>query len=90
MKPNRYPRDQYPPTNCLAAAIRRLPRAAADVLPHRVGPNLGRYRVTFVVRQNVGHVPPAWFWGVDDGERMADACAPVEEFNDPEGGSGLP
>jgi hypothetical protein len=66
--------NEYPPTKHLAAAIKTLPRASANVRPQTVeidaGPVNGRYRVTFVVRQNPGRGTPTWFWGVESGIRL--------------------
>lgn len=70
---NLYPPHRYPPINCLAAAIKRLPPAGPDVPTQIVdinaGPAFGRYSVTFVVRRNLQHAPPRWFWGVESSER---------------------
>ena len=93
-KQNLYPIDRFPPTNCLAAAIRRLPHPDADVRPQEVdidaGPIFGRYRVTFVVRENSEHSPPSWFWGVESSERIAAGQGGSKELNDPgNDGSGI-
>jgi len=80
-KQNRYPANHYPPTNCLAAAIRDLPKAGPGVPPQKVeidaGRN-GRYSVTFVVRQNAELETPTWFWGVESSERMSGGAAEAE------------
>lgn len=86
-----YPGDRYPPTNCLAAAIKRLPHAGPDVPPQTIDIDaglLGRYSVIFVVRQNPDHVPPTWFWGVESSERVAVGRAGSENLSDPESGGG--
>jgi hypothetical protein len=68
------PSPEFPTSNHLAAAIRKLPRARAEQRPCKVevdaGPSQGQYRVTFVVRRNVRPGPPAWFWGVEGSERF--------------------
>ena len=67
------PKNQLPTSNYLAAAIKKLPKAAPTMSPQTVaidaGP-AGRYRVTFVVRQKAGRRTPVWFWGVDGGEQL--------------------
>jgi len=72
---NHSPKDQFPTSNYLAAAIKKLPTPAPTISPQIVeidtGP-AGRYRVTFVVRQNAGRRTPVWFWGVESGERITD------------------
>jgi hypothetical protein len=74
-KQNLYPPDQYPPTNIIAAAIRNLPKAGPGVRAQKVeidaGPS-GRYRVTFIVRQNAELSTPSWYWGVERSERVAE------------------
>ena len=76
---NLYPIDRFPPTNSLAAAIKRLPHAGPGLSPQTVeidaGPILGRYRVTFVVRENAELSPPSWFWGVQESEKIAQGQA---------------
>jgi hypothetical protein len=60
---NRYPEDQYPSLNNLAAAIKTLPRPTANVM-HQViefTGSMGRFLVTFVVRQNVEQKTPSWY-----------------------------
>ena len=75
-KVNLFPIGRYPPSNALAAAIKHLPRPEPSLAPQTVdidaGPILGRYKVTFVVRPNHEHEPPAWFWGVGSSERIAE------------------
>jgi hypothetical protein len=76
---NSFPDDRYPPTNALAAAIKRLPPPGPDVLPERIeinaGPGLGLYRVLFIVRQNRCLTRLAWFWGVESGEKLPPIAA---------------
>ena len=71
---NRYSNDQFPPTNLIAAAIRNLPKPDRNIPPQRVvidaGPVEGRYSVIFVVRLNSDLQEPAWFWGIESGERI--------------------
>ena len=71
---NRHPRNRFPPSNYLSAAIKALPRARPDVPPQTVeidaGRIHGRYSVTFVVRPNPRQGTPAWFWGVKSSERI--------------------
>jgi hypothetical protein len=83
---NRYPRDQYPPTNYLAAAIKDLPTPDLNIPPQTVeidAGSLGRYRVTFVVRQNAELPMPTWFWGIESGQRIGSAQGPAAGVNDP-------
>ena len=82
-KHNLYPPDQYPPTNSLAAAIKKLPKAGPGVPRQEVevdaGSTCARYRVTFVVRQNAELGTPAWFWGVESSVRLSgDPSGPGE------------
>jgi len=74
---NLFPIDRYPPSNCLAAAIRILPHAGPRVPAQRVeinaGPIFGVYTVRFVVRENQAREPTAWYWGVENGERIVAA-----------------
>ena len=80
-------KDQYPPTNHLAAAIKKLPKPGPGVQPQTVeidaGPGFGVYSVTFVVRQNPGRRTQAWFWGVENGEKIGTQRP---ELSDPESG----
>lgn len=73
-KQDLFPADQYPPTNLLAAAIKRLPTPGPDVVPRWIeidaGPGLGRYSVIFTVRANSRPVRPGWFWGVGQGVKL--------------------
>ena len=72
---NRFPKDQTPTSNYLAAAIKNLPTPTPTISPQTVeidGGPAGRFRVTFVVRQNTGRRTPIWFWGVESGERIPD------------------
>jgi hypothetical protein len=66
--------NRLPPTNHLAAAIKRLPRARPDVTPQVVEINAhqhsGRYRVTFIVRANPSPDVRAWFWGIEGADRI--------------------
>lgn len=66
--------DPYPTTKELAAAIKNLPRPGPNVPPQTVeivaGPRLDRYVVTFVARQNAALNTPAWFWGIENSERV--------------------
>jgi hypothetical protein len=72
-KQEHFSTERYPPTDQLAAAIKNLPRASPAIPPQTVdidaGPAYGRFRVTFVVRQNPGRGTPTWFWGVESSER---------------------
>jgi len=71
-KQDRFPNDQFPTSNYLAAAIKGLVPAGPNTPPETVEIDagaMGRYRVTFVARQNPGGSTSAWFWGVDSGER---------------------
>jgi hypothetical protein len=65
---------QLPATNDLAAAIKSLPRARADIDARTVevaGSHIpGRYRVTFIVRCNPLPEVEAWFWGIEGSERL--------------------
>ena len=74
-KQNRFPNDQFPKSNYLAAAIKDLVPAGPNIPPQKIeidaGP-MGRYRVTFVARQNPCQRTSAWFWGVDRGERIPE------------------
>jgi hypothetical protein len=69
-----FPADCFPPTNALAAAIKRLPPPGPDVHSERIdvnaGPGLGLYRVMFIVRQNPSLTHLAWFWGVESSEKL--------------------
>lgn len=91
-KQNLYPVDRFPPTNCLAAAIKHLPHPGADVAPQQVeidaGPIFGRYRVTFVPRENTELSRPTWFWGVECSERIAAGNSGSGHAEDPESGAG--
>jgi len=65
--------QRYPPSNYLSAAIKNLPRAGPGVVPQTVEIDAGLsglYRVTFVVRPNVRKGTPAWFWGMENSERI--------------------
>ena len=71
----RFPSDQFPKSNYLAAAIKDLLPAGPNTPPQTVVVDAGTtgcYRVTFVARQNAGHGTPAWFWGVESGERIPE------------------
>jgi hypothetical protein len=69
-----FPKDPYPTSKDLAAAIKNLPRPGPSVPPQKVeivaGPKARRYIVTFVARQNPALSTPTWFWGVDNSERI--------------------
>ena len=71
---NRFPKNQFPPTNLLAAAIKNLPTPGPNVSRQEVvidaGPVAGRYRVMFIPRLNPDLQTPTWFWGVESGERI--------------------
>jgi len=87
-KQNRFPKDQFPTTNHLSAAIKKLPPPGPDIVPQTVEIDagaMGRYRVTFVARQNTGLRTSTWFWGVESGERVqgGQVGAP-EELQDPD------
>ena len=72
---NPSPKDQLPTTNYIAAAIKKLPTPGPTISPQTVqidAGSAGRYRVTFVVRQNTARRTPTWFWGVESGERIPD------------------
>ena len=72
-KQKRFPDDQFPKSNYLAAAIKDLLPAGPNIPPQTIEIDagaMGRYRVTFVARQNPGQRRSAWFWGVDRGERI--------------------
>jgi hypothetical protein len=74
-KQNRFPNDQFPKSNYLAAAIKDLLPAGPNTPPQTIEIDagaMGRYRVTFVARQNPGQRTSAWFWGVDCGERIPE------------------
>ena len=76
---NHFPKEQYPSTKDLAAAIKSLPTPGADVPVQRVRIDAGsdgHYIVTFVSRQNPEM--PSWFWGIESSERI-NAWAPPEE-----------
>ena len=68
------PKDPYPTTKELAAAIKRLPRPGPNVPPQTVeivaSPTFDRYIVTFVARRNPALNSPAWFWGIENSERI--------------------
>ena len=86
---NRYPKDQYPPSNYLAAAIKGLPTPDASITPQTVEIDagaLGSYRVTFVVRKNAEQPTPTWFWGIESGERIGSVEVPPKGANDPDAG----
>lgn len=90
---NRFPKDQYPTTRDLAAAIKKLPDPNANVSPQTVeivaGPATHRYRVTFVARQNPALSTPTWFWGVESSERIVPEDGDGEGPHGPgSGGSG--
>ena len=74
-KQKRFPNDQFPTSNYLAAAIKNLLLAGPNVPPQTIEIDagaMGRYRVTFVARQNPSRSTPAWFWGVESGERIPE------------------
>jgi len=74
-KQDRFPNDQFPTSNYLAAAIKHLVPAGPNTPPETVEIDagaMGRYRVTFVARQNPGRRTSSWFWGVDGGERIPE------------------
>ena len=74
-KQKRFPSDQFPKSNYLAAAIKDLLPAGPNTPPQTVeidAGTTGHYRVTFVARQNAGQSTSAWFWGVDSGERIPE------------------
>jgi len=74
-KQKRFPSDQYPKSNYLAAAIKDLLPAGPEASPQTVeieAGATGRYRVTFVARQSAGQRTSAWFWGVESGERIPE------------------
>ena len=81
---NRYPEDQYPSLNNLAAAIKTLPRPTANVPPQVIEftGSIGRFLVTFVVRQNVERETPSWYWGVESGERFESGSEGSAEAQD--------
>ena len=87
-KQNLYPKDQFPTTDHLSAAIRKLPRPGPDVSPQTVeidaGPIQGRFRVTFVPRKNPEHRAAPWFWGIESGERIQVGQAGSQELQDPD------
>ena len=78
-KHNLYPADKFPPTNILAAAIKRLPKPGPTVLPQTViidaGPAGGKFSVAFVVRSNSAGGTTTWFWGVENSERIEEGQA---------------
>jgi len=86
-KETHYREGEYPPSNYLAAAIRNLPTPAANIPPQTVdidtGPS-GRYRVTFVVRQNISRQTPLWYWGVESGQRVPNGGVGIGELQDPD------
>jgi len=69
---NRFPEEQYPSINNLAAAIKTLPMPTANVPPQVIEftGSIGRFLVTFVVRQNVERNPSSWYWGIETGQRF--------------------
>jgi len=74
-KQKRFPSDQFPKSNYLAAAIKDLLPAGANTPPQTIeidAGTTGRYRVTFVARQIAGKRTSAWFWGVESGERIPE------------------
>jgi len=74
-KQKRFPNDQLPKSNYLAAAIKDLPVAGPNTPPQTVeidADAMGHYRVTFIARQNPGQETSAWFWGVDRSERIPE------------------
>jgi len=85
-----FPKDRYPTTKDLAAAIKKLPVPGPDVPPQKVdivaGPGSEHYRVTFVARQNPALSTPTWFWGMQSSERTGDAGGGRKGSDDPEGG----
>ena len=92
MNQHRFPKDPYPTTKDLAAAIRNLPNPGPDVSPQRVdivaGPDSAHYSVTFVARQNPALSTPTWFWGMQSSERTGGAGESREGSGDPEVGKG--
>jgi len=87
-KQNRFPQDQFPTTDYLSAAIKKLPHANSSIPPQTVEIDagaMGRYRVTFVARQNTARRTSTWFWGVESGERIqAGQVGAAEELRDPD------
>ena len=83
-----FPKDRYPTTKDLAAAIKNLPNPGPDVPPQKVdivaGPGFERYTVTFVARQNPALSTPTWFWGMQGSERTGSAAGSGEASDDPE------
>lgn len=86
----RFPKDRYPTTRDLAAAIKKLPDPDATVPPQEVeivaGPAAHRYIVTFVARRNPALSTPTWFWGVQSSERIDPDGGNREDSDDPESG----
>jgi len=91
-KENRSPEGQYPPSSYLAAAIKNLSTPDPHIPPQTVeidAGSFGSYRVTFVVRQNSKLPRPAWFWGIESGEKIGVTREPPKGLNDPgSGGTG--
>jgi len=86
-KRTKYPHGEFPPSNHLASAIKKLPAPAATVPPQTIEIDAGasgRYRVTFVVRQNIHLQTPAWYWGVEEGERLPTGDVGLGELQDPD------
>ena len=81
---NRYPEDKYPSINNLAAAIKTLPKPTANVPPHVIEftGSIGRFLVTFVVRQNVERKTPSWYWGIESGQRLPPGPEGTAEAQD--------
>jgi len=86
-KETHHPGGEYPSSNYLASAIKNLPRPAANVPPQTVeidAGSSGRFRVTFVVRQNITRQTPVWYWGVESGQRLPTGNVGIGELQDPD------
>jgi len=83
-KENCYPEDQFPSINNLAAAIKTLPTPSAQVPPQTIEftGSIGRFLVTFVVRQNSDRKRPSWYWGIDSGLRFPPGPEGAEDAQD--------